>query len=174
MTSTPKYVQSTTQSKYSGEEEMDVDTSKDESSDGSCYELADLVIEQVPFEQLEESTVVSGRRIVDINHVLRQLEIVASHGKHCTMGKYRLNREIVNGLFSKFVYHCDNCNKEFTVTSEPEARKNEANDGLVWGALSIGIGHSQSAELFGVLDIPMMSAKKFRAHENKIGKVSTT
>lgn len=157
------------------DEEMVVDrpTSDASEDDGSSCEFPELLVEHVPLDQLEEENVVSGRRVVDINHILRQLEIVAKHGNHCTMGKYRLNREIANGLYSKFVYHCDNCDKQFTVTSEPEEKRNEANDGLVWGALSIGIGHSQAEELFSVLDIPVMSARKFRTHENKIGKVST-
>lgn len=64
----------------------------------------------------------------------------------------------------------DNCEKEFILTSEPIGRKQEVNDAVVWGALSVGIGYHQTKELFSVLDIPTMGCNKFQKQE-KIGEV---
>lgn len=106
-----------------------------------------------------------------MHHVLKQLEIVAMHPRYCTMGKYKLTREEISGLFCNWVYYCDNCEKDFIVTSDPLHQKDEINDALSWGAMSVGIGYSQVEELFSVLDLPIMSQRKYTAHEAKVGKV---
>lgn len=136
--------------------------------DDSDY-LPPLIVERVSVD--DEEVVLKGRRIVDMNHVLKQLEIVAMHPKHCTMGKYKLKRESISGLFCNWVYYCDNCEKDFIVTSDPLNQKDEINDALSWGAMSVGIGYSQVEELFSVLDLPIMSQRKYTAHEAEVGKV---
>lgn len=141
----------------------------DFSDDGDeDFELPDLLIE--PCNDTQDLNI-TGRRVVNINHVLAQLQKISSHHRQCTMGKYKFNREVVSGLFSKFIFYCDNCESEVAVTSEPEDRRQEVNDAVVWGALSIGIGHSQIQELFGVMDVPVMGPKKFKLHEKRVGKV---
>lgn len=139
--------------------------SSDESDDG----LEELLIERVEKEYQEE--VVVGRRIVDINHLVREITLLATHNKVCTAGRFYLVKELKKGLFSKFQFHCDNCNKDAFVTSEPIEKSNELNDALVWGAVSVGIGYSQSDELLGIMDVPIMGPKKFRQHESRVGKV---
>lgn len=137
-------------------------------SDSECS-LPELLIEQ---GSPEPENTITGRRIVDINHVLRQLEIISSHGRVCTMGRYKFQRKVVNGLISTFYYYCDNCEKECSFTNEPTEKGQEINNAIVWGSVSIGIGYSQTEELLSVLDVPMMGRKKFVVHEKKIGKVS--
>lgn len=87
------------------------------------------------------------------------------------MGKYKFQTEIVSGFFSKWIYYCDNCEKQYVITSEPDGFKEEANEAFVWGAMSIGIGYSQAQEMMSVMDVPVMGANKFRLHEKKIGQV---
>lgn len=103
---------------------------------------------------------------------MKQLESLGNHPKHCTMGKYKYKRESLNGLYATWHYHCDNCNKEFAVTSEPVDRKKEVNDALVWGAMSVGIGYSQVEEMFTLLDVPIMNHNKYTNHEIRVGNVS--
>lgn len=114
----------------------------------------------------------TGRRIVNVSHILKQLENIASHSKVCTMGRYKFQREVVSGFYCKWIYYCDNCEKEVAVTSEPDICKEECNDAMVWGALTIGVGYAQMQELCGLMDIPLMGQPKFRSHERKIGKVN--
>lgn len=80
-----------------------------------------------------------GRRIVDIGHVMKQVELVASHSKHYSMGKYKYKKERKNGLFCTWIYYCDNCENEYTVTSEPLCSKNGSE--RCPGVESHGSGH---------------------------------
>lgn len=134
------------------------------------YELPPLLVEHV--EPPPEEAKLVGRRIVNIAHVLNQLQIIAKHSQVCTMGKYVFEKEIVSGLFSRWIYNCDNCGKSYTVTSDSLDLKEECNDAFVWGSLSIGIGYAQAQEMLSIMDVPVMGTAKFRAHERKIGKVS--
>lgn len=137
-------------------------------SEKSSDYLPPLLVEKC--HDVEDYSII-GRRIVDISHVLMQLEKLASHPNVCTMGRYKFEREVVSGLYSKWEYYCDNCEKRFVVTSEPEESKEAPNNALVWGALSVGLGYAQVEELFSVMDIPVMGRPKFKSHEKKIGKV---
>lgn len=147
------------------ETKMDLSSSDE---DFETENLPDLIVEKCEVNLTEGLT---GRRVVDINHVMNQLVHLVNHSKQCTMGKYEYEKEIVEELYSKFIFYCDQCKKYTTVTSEPNATKHELNDGLVWGALSIGIGYDQVEEMFSVMNVPIMGRNKFRAHEKKIGKV---
>lgn len=150
----------------SNEEKMDLSSSDE---DFEPCNLPELIIENCEVNLTEGLT---GRRVVDINHLMNQLIRLASHNKKCTMGRFEYEKEIVDGLYSKFIFHCDQCKNYSTVTSEPNATKNELNDGLVWGALSVGIGYDQVEELFSVVNIPIMGRNKFKKHEKKVGKVN--
>ncbi|XP_039290449.1 uncharacterized protein LOC111056371 [Nilaparvata lugens] len=134
-------------------------------------ELPPLLFERGEAEPT--ATQLRGRRIVDIQHVLKQLQVIASHPKQCTMGKYTYKREITNGLFCKWLFYCDNCEREFIVTSEPANQKEDVNDALVWGAMAVGIGFSQLEEMMSVLDVPIMGHNKYKSHETRVGNVST-
>lgn len=146
----------------------EIQSSSDEDEPAEC-ELPPLVIE--PTTTKSEGLSIKGRRIVDMEHILNQFEIMANHPKHCTMGKYKYLKENRNGLFCEWIYYCDNCEKEFVVTSEPIDSKQEINDAVVWGSLSVGIGYNQVEELFSVMNVPIMCQDKFQKHEKKVGKV---
>lgn len=132
----------------------------------------DLVIESeaVP----EEGFQVQGRRIVNIAHIMKQMEEVGRHSLSCTTGRYKLKFENRNGVACSWTYKCDNCERQFVVTSEPADAKNDVNSAVVWGSIAIGTGYSQTEEFLSVLDIPIMSEKKFANEEVKIEEVGIT
>lgn len=99
------------------DEEQIIDVSDNEVTD---FELPDILVE--PSNETEELSV-TGRRVVDINHVLTRLQTISNHHRECSMGKYKFNREVVSGLFPKYIYYCDNCESEVAFTSEAEDRK---------------------------------------------------
>lgn len=74
-----------------------------------------------------------------------------------------------NVLSSVLIHKCQFCNYECRLKTEKDLK---ANDGAVWGALAIVIGHAQLEELFAIIDLPTLSARNFTAHQRRIGKVS--
>ncbi|KAF2896215.1 hypothetical protein ILUMI_09959 [Ignelater luminosus] len=77
-------------------------------------------------------------------------------------------KESRRGIASKLHYYCDTCGKAMYLDTHPDIQT--ANELLVWGSLSVGIGYSQSQELLAVLNIPNVSSKTFSKHERNIEK----
>lgn len=73
---------------------------------------------------------------------------------------------------SYLYYKCQVCDECITVTTEEENRQEEVNDALVWGALSVGIGHYQTKEMMALVEIPIMDKRKWQRHEIRIEGVS--
>lgn len=119
-----------------------------------------------------DEPMLSGRRLVDIEHFMKQIMELGKHGSKCTMGRYILIKEVQNGVAFKLYFKCNVCNRQQVVTSEKEQCLDSVNNAFVWGALSIGIGHRQAEDLFAVMDCPSPSFKKFKRHEILIGKVN--
>ncbi len=73
---------------------------------------------------------------------------------------------------------CDNCKASRQVFShgldqDSHNHKNELhNDAFAWGATSIGVGYAQTEEMLSVLELPMPSKRKYKRHEEQVGKVS--
>ncbi|XP_054260994.1 uncharacterized protein LOC128985488 [Macrosteles quadrilineatus] len=153
------------------EHDFESDPEPDCSKDDPPSLLQPLIVEPYSSEELKKlrENVMSGRRMVDVGHIFRQLQVIASHPMKCTMGKYELKKEIRSGLFCTWSFYCDNCEKTYVVTSLPVDEKHNDNDALVWGAMSIGIGFAQLEELFSLLDVPVMSQEKYIHHEKKVG-----
>lgn len=116
----------------------DSGTDSNDDTESDC-ELPPMLVES---STEDNELLPKGRRIVGIGHVMKQLELVTGHSKHCTMEKYKYIREIKNELLCSWIYYCDNCENEFAVTSEPADRKMEVNDAVVWGAMAVGVGFS--------------------------------
>ncbi|CAG9820787.1 unnamed protein product [Phaedon cochleariae] len=76
------------------------------------------------------------------------------------MGRMDFKKETRIGIVSKLHFECDNCDKTFIICTS-ESPNGKLNDSVVWASLSIGIGHSQCEELFGVMNIPSMHQKTF-------------
>lgn len=117
---------------------------------------------------------IHGRRIVNIAHVMKEMKTIGEHPLYCTMGGYKLVSETRNGVACSWHYYCDNCERKYIVTSEPHGSLEVVNSALVWGTVAVGNGYSQTEEFLSVLDVPMMSGRKFRKHENKIEEVCMT
>ncbi|KAJ8875705.1 hypothetical protein PR048_023604 [Dryococelus australis] len=76
-----------------------------------------LIVER---ENTENGTFkIFGRRIVNIAYVMKEMEIIGKHPLYCTMGGYKLQLEIINGVACSWHYFCDNCERKFIVISEP-------------------------------------------------------
>ena len=137
-----------------------------ESNANTSNAVPPLTVEAVPVTTENE---ISGRRVVDIAHITKQLMALGEHPRFCTLGAYKLEKEVVNGLSFTLVFFCDNCDSRKYVTSDSSQ---EVNDALVWGSVSVGIGYSQVEELMAVLNIPMMAPETFHRRETSMGPVS--
>lgn len=146
-------------------ENMDICSEHSDVDEG----LPQLLVDSTASESHEP--IVVGRRIVDISHFVKEIASMANHKNVCTTGHFKLVKETKKGLVSRLHFHCDNCDRDRFVTTEPIDKEEELNDALVWGAVSVGIGYSQTEELLGVMDIPTMGPKKFRKHETRVGQV---
>lgn len=114
----------------------------------------------------------TGRRIIDIQHFMKQIMELGKHSVKCTMGRYILVKEVQNGVGFNLHFKCEVCDRYQVVSSENESSLDNVNNAFVWGALSIGIGHRQAEDLFAIMDCPSPSFKKFKRHEALIGKVN--
>lgn len=109
--------------------------------------------------------------MVNISHLVKEIARIASHGKICTTGKYEFQKEYRSGLMCHLMYECLTCGRKTTITTEEKTKEKELNDSLVWGTISIGAGHSQAKELMSILEVPIMTLKKWQVHEQRIEKV---
>jgi hypothetical protein len=71
------------------------------------YDLPDLVVERHPAEEIA-----SGRRVVDLPHVLAQMKRLALHCQKCTGGDFQLIKERRNGLASFLDFQCFSCGRQ--------------------------------------------------------------
>lgn len=119
------------------------------------------------------SDIMEGRRIVNLGHVLKEYGKVLNHKYKCTMGRMDFIKETRKGLISYLHFYCDNCGKHYVITTDCTGKSlQDVNNAVVWGSLSVGIGHSQCEELLGVLEIPFMTPKKFVSETHHLKKVS--
>ncbi|KAL4091944.1 hypothetical protein QTP88_026543 [Uroleucon formosanum] len=139
-------------------------------SDHSGLDESTLPNLNVEYVKSNEPTL-SGRRVVDIEHFMKQMMELGKHGSKCTMGRFVLIKEVQNGVGFNLYFKCHVCDRHQIVTSDRESSVDNVNNALVWGALSIGIGHRQIEDLLAVMDCPSPSFKKFKRHEVIIGKV---
>lgn len=138
-------------------------------SDG---ELPGLVIEGA--KSVDNSSNIEGRRVVDMAYFMREYESLFYHYKECTGGKYDFKKESRAGLNSILYFECNACGKTRQVSTQKPDDGNSINTAYVWGALSVGIGHSQAEEMFSILDIPALTGKSFQQHEKKVEQVGTS
>lgn len=125
----------------------------------------ELVVEIVPPDNLAG---ISGNRIVDLSHVLQWAFKLERHRSLCKGSSILFVEEIKNGFNSIFVFKCSMCMKEFRNCNENTEKLNEA---YVWGTLTAGSYYTQAAHITNVMDIPTISASKFRKVEKLLGNV---
>ncbi|GBM51756.1 hypothetical protein AVEN_175321-1 [Araneus ventricosus] len=118
----------------------------------------------------EEYFAISGRRIIDINYFISQVQDCNKHSPFgCTFSDMQILSEKRNGLNTGLKMKCRMCSytKVFW-TENPQSPTMSANSAAVTGIMSIGGGFSNMEEFFSALDIPSMSEKTFIKEQEKI------
>lgn len=110
----------------------------------------------------------SGNRIVDLPHVIQWAFKLEKHRANCESSSIIFIQEIKDGFNSIFNFKCSMCSKEFRYSNEKVEKINKA---FVWGTLTSGSYYTQAAHITNLMDIPTMSANKFRKTETLLGGV---
>jgi hypothetical protein len=110
----------------------------------------------------------TGRRIVDINHLFLTLKSIKHLGFDCSFYDVDIINEKRYGLKSYFSYKCTICGLEWTFSSEPDTDSSEINKSAVCGIIAMGAGFTQFSYLSAALDIPCMSSSTYFAVENQV------
>lgn len=115
---------------------------------------------------LQSDIELSGRRIVDIGYLFKQIQSAGKHSEECHWEDMVLKHEIKSGLSSIFIFKCGVC--EFETRVETDQKKRTAlgiNRDAVLGITSVGLGFSHMEEVCANLNVPSMSYSLFRKHE---------
>ncbi|XP_061708689.1 uncharacterized protein LOC133518921 isoform X1 [Cydia pomonella] len=116
----------------------------------------------------DELNGLSGNRIVDIAHVLQWAFILERHRSQCEGSCITYVAELKDGFNSIFLFQCSMCKKEFRYCNENGQKLNKS---FVWGTLTAGSYYTQAAHITNLMDIPTLSANKFRKIEKTLGDV---
>lgn len=111
-----------------------------------------LLVEEDPNDTLSGLT---GKRVVDINYVLKWAFSLERHRIYCTSSQIEFCFEKKNG-----------CEKTWQFHNEPNETLNTS---FVWATVSAGSYFSQTEQILSVMDIPAMSFQSFQKIENSLG-----
>jgi hypothetical protein len=146
------------------EEDTDMSSLKYDLSDDEVFisEREEVAISQT------NNFAISGRRIVDINHLLSSLKKIRYDPYGCTFYNVDIIKE--RGLESIFTYKCNMCGIIDTFSTENSNSQNycHINNAGVCGAIAVGVGFSQKTEFYSALDIPNMSQNKYNKCESAV------
>lgn len=121
-------------------------------------------------KQDEEYQLISGRRIVDINFLLFQLQKQSNHCDlfDCKEGYFQVIGEKRIGLMSKIKLKCNICQNLVYIDSENPENEHRVNINIAaaTGIVATGIGQSQFEELFSAIDIPVFSNSTYTNLQN--------
>ncbi|XP_042143988.1 uncharacterized protein LOC120849343 [Ixodes scapularis] len=130
---------------------------------GSSERIGFCVDEDVirPSEQAQASTsVLEGRRVVDIGHLFRSVQGACDHAPFsCSFADMAFVSEQRRGLHSSFTFVCKMCNKKAVIESEvlphtAEAKSRmDVNTAAVSGIISVGCKLSNLAELLASMNV---------------------
>lgn len=112
---------------------------------------------------------VSGRRIVDINFFINELQKLNNHSScGCGFSDMVILSEDRKGFRSCLQFKCKMCHFKTCVwTEDPKDNTKNINSDAVIAIMSIGCGLSNLEELFSTLDIPPLSSKTYaKEHKN--------
>lgn len=74
----------------------------------------------------------SGRRIVEIMHLFKQIQNIQHEPFQCTFSNMRLEKEVRRGFLSMFHFKCELCGKkEIIHTEDPKRQKMDINTSMV-------------------------------------------
>lgn len=112
-----------------------------------------------------------GRRIIDIDFFLTQMEDLNQHSLGCEFSRMELIQENKMGLRSIFIFGCSNCGERHKVQScYKQDDSMNVNKAAVLGFTSIGSGYYHMEEICSNLDIPCMSCSTFDKENKKLQK----
>ncbi|CAG4991464.1 unnamed protein product [Parnassius apollo] len=124
-----------------------------------------LIVEAVPNKCLSE---ISGYRIVDLKHVIQWAMLMERHRNMCESSQIDFVGERLDGFRSELIFKCNMCDKAWRHFTESSDKINTA---CVWTTVTSGSFYTQAADITSLMDIPTMSANKFRRIEKKLGSV---
>lgn len=155
--------------------EKDNSVESNESSDfneGNCSSSDSLLELEVEIEQKyeSESSVISGRRFVDIAHLLKSLKSLQHEGFGCSFFNMDIISEKRLGFASVYTVKCSVCNKVDTVSTEKleDESKMNVNLAAVSATVSIGAGYTQLSEFASAMDIPTISSATYANYHDQI------
>nr|XP_049695130.1 uncharacterized protein LOC110371421 isoform X2 [Helicoverpa armigera]XP_049695131.1 uncharacterized protein LOC110371421 isoform X3 [Helicoverpa armigera] len=115
---------------------------------------------------------VIGRRIVDINFLLKELQEKGRHNNlfDCKMSNFRLISERSLGLISVFKFQCNMCQETCLIHSEDNKDPQQVNLNIAatTGIIASGIGYSTFEELCSSMNIPTFSSKYYLKLQNEV------
>lgn len=140
--------------------------SRKNDNSGTWSDNCDLEELEVEVENgsIDKKATVCGRRLVNVANLFNKLQQIEHMGFGCTFKELELVSEQRIGIVSCFNFKCKMCRKIEKIWTEDEDLDTVA----VSGALSVGIGYSQTEELFSSLDIPFMSNQLYQKCNKKL------
>ncbi|XP_045455750.1 uncharacterized protein LOC123665502 [Melitaea cinxia] len=115
---------------------------------------------------------ITGRRIVDINFLLEELQKKGSHSDlfDCKSNYFHLVGEKRLGLTSVFKFQCRMCKKICLIHSEDTNNTEQVNLNIAatTGIVASGIGYSQFEELCSSMDVPIFSPNYYNKLQNEV------
>jgi hypothetical protein len=126
-----------------------------------------LIEEAELHEDLNKALPVSGRRIVDLNYFLKQIQSVDHSPFKCSFSDMLLVGERRLGLRTCLNFVCKVCNAKENIWTE-DSKNIDINLAAVSGVMSSGGGYSQLDEIFSAMDIPFMAEKTYRKHHESV------
>lgn len=115
--------------------------------------------------------VVSGRRIVDIQHIFNTIATIKHHPFDCTFLNLRLIKEIQSGFLSEFHFICEICYKEEVVRTEPFTDELvPINLAIVASTVHNGQGFSNIEQFSASLNMPCMSNPTYQKLHEEVGE----
>ncbi|CAH2092627.1 unnamed protein product [Euphydryas editha] len=151
--------------KLNNPDEENTDASNAEHIDEYVKQVDDFPLTvEVQMENHEDQPI-SGRRIVDLNYFLSQLQEKSNHIGlfDCKAGNFEIIGERRNGLFSKLKLKCNLCQNIVEIDTENPKNPDTVNVNVAaaTGIIATGIGHSQFEELFSALDMPAFTSGSY-------------
>jgi hypothetical protein len=155
-------------------DQVDIDISETNDDNENDYLIVENDNSKEGNVQLNNETVINGKRIVDLNFFLLQMKNILNHGIQfdCTIQNLELVKEIRYGLNSKLLFKCSMCYKTlhlYTCEDSNDTSKCIVNADVIAGSTLSGLGYTQTSKIFESVDIPFFNHVTFKNIEDDDG-----
>ncbi|XP_050540727.1 uncharacterized protein LOC126905245 [Daktulosphaira vitifoliae] len=114
----------------------------------------------------------SGRRIVNISHLIQQIQKRHGGPYDCSFVDMEYESEVIYGFSSVITFKCKVCNiKTKLHTEDMKQSEMRINKAVVNACHAIGIGHTQLQEFAGFLDLPVLCSRGFLNIQTEVAEV---